>query len=252
MKLLNFIPFLFTDSIISNFKTHPENYMKNLTIPLKKFNKIPFFYIPNAINCNYWKPSKNKIIHKKYDICMIANLYNERRIRIKGFNYFYEALNILKNKHKTNLKVIVIGHYNRNTIEKVIKSKINMSIEFTGPILNTEELKEKIQESKIFVLCSISEGMPNALMEAMALEVPVVATNVGAVNELINNNINGYLIPSKDPNLLAEKIFNLLNNEQIYNKYMKNGREFILTYFGWDTNIKIVQKIYKDIIKGKK
>lgn len=79
----------------------------------------------------------------------------------------------------------------------------------------------------LFVLPSNSEGMPNALLEAMRLGLPVVATGVGGVPEIVHDGQTGCLVPPQNPQALADTIITLLQNPQERRRLGKNAREMI-------------------------
>lgn len=82
-----------------------------------------------------------------------------------------------------------------------------------------------LKEADIFVLPSYREGFPNALLEAMASGVPSIASKVGAVSELIDHGINGYLIDPGSQMMLEEYLIHLLEHEEVRTKFSKNGAE---------------------------
>ncbi|NLI56859.1 glycosyltransferase family 4 protein, partial [bacterium] len=77
--------------------------------------------------------------------------------------------------------------------------------------INNSLVPEYLIESDIFVLPSLSEGFPVVVLEAMASGLPVVATNVGGLPEIIQENKNGFLVEPQNPRDLAKKILFLLN-----------------------------------------
>jgi len=98
------------------------------------------------------------------------------------------------------------------------------------------------------VLSSEVEGMPNALMEAMSLELSCISTQVGAVPELITNNFNGFIVPKRDYKELGEKIWQLLNSEDLQSRFGKNARKTMESRFTWERNVQLVEKCYLSII----
>ncbi len=88
-----------------------------------------------------------------------------------------------------------------------------------------KEVREKIKNAAVFVLSSSNEGLPNSLMEAMAMGIPVVSTDCpcGGPKSLIRDNENGYLVPVGDDILLAEKIANLLQNKELAHSFSVNA-----------------------------
>ena len=83
-------------------------------------------------------------------------------------------------------------------------------IEFVGPVSDRQQLIAELLDSSLFVLPSHAEGLPVALLEAMALGVPCIATDVGAVTDLLENDHAGILVPPHQPSKLALAMDNLL------------------------------------------
>ena len=147
----------------------------------------------------------------------IANLY-----ATKGIEYLIEAVNILYNiQHTTypptgdlpqgdNIQFVVIGEgKERPKLEALIK-KYNLEDKFflIGRVPNATRY---LKAFDILVLPSVKEGFPWVLLEAMAAEVPIISTKVGAVPEVIEDGKEGMLVPPKDSAALAEKISQLLS-----------------------------------------
>ena len=126
--------------------------------------------------------------------------------------------------------------------------KIDNHIKFTGPV-NHEDIPLWLSASDILVLPSLSEGRPNVILEAFACEVPVVATNVGGVPELMINGETGYLVPAKNPMELSEKVNKLLEDRDLRIKMGKFGRMTIIQRgLTWETHAKKTIKIYSKLL----
>lgn len=124
----------------------------------------------------------------------------------KGHIYTIKAFSILK-KNNPELKVRLIlageGELKNEMIQLSETLNLNEFIEFPG-LVNPEQAKELMENSNVFVHHSITsskgdmEGIPNALMEAMAMELPVISTYHSGIPELVEDDINGYLVEEKD------------------------------------------------------
>lgn len=108
----------------------------------------------------------------------------------------------------------------------VRKLKISEKVYFNGYCSNIHEV---INDAKIFVMTSDFEGMPNSLMEAMAMGLPVISTDcpAGGPRELIKNNYNGVLVETGDINELANKLNELLNSDNLRMQLGNNAREIL-------------------------
>lgn len=95
-----------------------------------------------------------------------------------------------------------------------------------------EDVSEKIYKSSLFILASNSEGMPNALLEAMCLGIPCISTDCpcGGPRELIEDGINGFLIPTGDEEALADRMRMLLSDEEMAKQIGKNAAKLSEAY----------------------
>ena len=111
-----------------------------------------------------------------------------------------------------------------------------------------DDVYDLIQAMNVFVLPSYSEGIPLAMLEAMALGIPVVATEVGGIPEVITDGINGYLIRSRKPELVADKCLLLLNNIDLRNRLTHNAKEKIKNEFSVDVQVSKISRLYRCLI----
>ncbi len=174
----------------------------DLGIPESKINLIPAIYL----NLDIFKPIG---LEKKYDLIFIGRLAKN-----KGINLFLEAVKRL------NCKAVIVGD---GPLKESLKSKIkNLKLQnnviLYGWAKDSEEIARLLNQSRILVMPSYNEGGPRVILEAMACGVPVLATLVGIVADIIKDGQFGQLIDwnSKD---IAEKAKSLLVNESEYQKY---------------------------------
>jgi glycosyltransferase involved in cell wall biosynthesis len=108
-----------------------------------------------------------------------------------------------------------------------------------------EDVPSLLQAMDVFVLPSVSEGLPLSILEAMALRKPVVASNVGGIPEVVKDGVTGYLVPPKDPEALAEKILLLLHHPQIAADLGKSGQKRVQGAFSLEQMIQEYQSLYE-------
>jgi glycosyltransferase involved in cell wall biosynthesis len=99
-------------------------------------------------------------------------------------------------------------------------------ITFLG-FINEKQIAEELQQADIFVLTSYVEGVPVSAMEAMAVGVPVVATNVGGTSELIQEGISGLLVRPSDVDTVYAALRKLITNFDLRMSIAKNGRAVV-------------------------
>ena len=150
----------------------------------------------------------------------VANLY-----KTKGLEYLIEACHILRSTfHVMRFKFIVIGEGpERKNLENLIaKYKLQDGAFLLGRL---SEAQKYLKAFDVFVLPSLKEGFPWVLLEAMSAGIPIVATKVGAVPEILENEKSGFLVEPAGAGELANKIKELLENPQLTNRFVSRARE---------------------------
>ncbi len=109
-----------------------------------------------------------------------------------------------------------------------------------------DDVPSLLQAMDVFVLPSLSEGLPLSILEALSLQKPVVSTSVGGIPEIVENGLTGYLVPPKDPEALAEKILLLLQQPQTAAGMGKAGRKRVEEVFGLEKMIREYQCLYEE------
>jgi len=105
------------------------------------------------------------------------------------------------------------------------------------------EAAQYLKAFDVFVLPSTKEGFPYVVLEAMAAGLPIVASLVGGTPEIIDNGKNGFLILSKNPKILAERIADILDNPELAEKLSENSKEKVRE-FGVGRMVEETEKVY--------
>lgn len=100
----------------------------------------------------------------------------------------------------------------------------------------------------LFASTSLTEGTPNTVLEAMAMDVPVVHTDVGGVHEIIQNGYDGILCQVKDVEGISNALLSVLNDEDKARTLREHGRQTVCTKFSFAEKLKIVEGIYEDVM----
>jgi colanic acid/amylovoran biosynthesis glycosyltransferase len=151
-------------------------------------------------------------------------LYVGRLSAAKGLPILLESLVRLQRSHPELILTIVGDGPDRAELERMATQfGLNEHVNFVG-YQSQAEVQRHIQQSDVFVMSSFAEGIPVVLMEAMAAGLPVVATQIAGISELVENGVNGYLVPPGDAVTLAEHIAKLLADHQLRNQLGAAGR----------------------------
>jgi len=114
----------------------------------------------------------------------------------------------------------------------------------------TNEVSKILFVTDIYVTASSREGLPVSVMEAMAMERPIVAYNIRGVRDLVEDGVNGFLVPFGDVKALSEKIKYLLEHPEIAEEMGKKGRERVEREFSLDVILRQMEKLYKEILES--
>ena len=241
------------------FSTLPIRIIHNMEIASERYaccnaNKIIVFskYSKRNISLKYAIKKNNiKVVYygvdpRFFDI-KINNtqknnlLFCGRLVEQKGLDILLKALPNLKRHYKDlTLDVVGDGPCKKSYIQLAQKLGVEDVVNFHGyvPLPN---LFQYYKKAKLFVLPSRSESFGIVLAEAMACGLPIVATNVGAIPEVVKNGETGILVKPGDSSALSIAISKLLDNPQKRKEMGRRGTKIAKEKFNWDINIK---KIY--------
>lgn len=150
---------------------------------------------------------------------------------IKGVPLLLEALHRLKEKHPDAHLTLVGDGPERKSLEAQVRQKdLHGAVTFLG-YLGQAEVAEQLNKSDVLVLPSFAEGVPVVLMEAMAAQLPVIATRVAGVQELVENGVSGYTPPPGDLNTLVAALDQLLSDPELRARMGQAGRAKVVADF---------------------
>lgn len=168
---------------------------------------------------------------------------------VKGLRYLIEALNILNSENRLNFTAILLGDGpERNVLENRIAGlRLHGKVMFAG-YKPHDEVANWMNACDVFCLPSIREGTPNVILEAMACGLPVIASRVGGIPEIIEED-RGCLVPPRDPAALADAIVQAFDADisagdtgswedcalqymEIYSEVLKKGKRLCAEFSG--------------------
>lgn len=164
----------------------------------------------------------------------------------KGIKALLEAMKKLVNRHG-GLRLVVIGEGNlRGNLENYSGNLgLQKYVTFTGHI---EDIKNVYRRLDLLVLPSETEGMPNVVLEALAMGVPVVATNVGGLPEIIESGSNGTLVEPGDVEGLTQAIDSLIMDANLRERFALEGRKTVCERFSFERRIRKEESVYRQLV----
>jgi colanic acid/amylovoran biosynthesis glycosyltransferase len=152
-----------------------------------------------------------------------------RLIEEKGLKYGIMSIHeLLENNPNLDLQYDIIGEgiLGEQLKELVVNLGLTNVIRFLGEMEHTE-VSTQMREAHIFLLPSVAEALPVVLMEAQATGLPVVATDIGSVAEIVDDGKSGFLVPPQNITALATKLEYLIKHKESWPRMGKWGREIV-------------------------
>ena len=176
-----------------------------------------------------------------------------RLIPKKGFDVLVQACAMLHQKGVPfEAKIVAEGGEHEEEIRRLITTNgLEDNVFLPGPMSQAQLYREYENASAFCLPCRVLEngdrdGIPNVLMEAMAVGVPVVTTPISGIPELIHDGVNGLLVPSEDAGALANAFLRLIHDQQLAADLSRNGQQTIETQFNGDKFAAYMANLFRE------
>ena len=165
----------------------------------------------------------------------------------KGILNLVKSIPLLLRRRKDIYFVLCGDGELSNKIRSIIQYQgLDAHVNLTGWI-SQKEVPNFLNNFKLLVIPSYTEGLPNIMLEAMACGTPVLATPVGAIPDIIKDGETGFLLKSNDPKHIAERIVELLNKPELLEKASVNAYNYVRENFSYEKTLQIWRKILKEL-----
>ena len=202
--------------------------------------------IYNGVDVEFWEKPISKINCQK----SIVITFVGRLIYAKGVHDQLRAVTELKN---VIVNIVGDGSYRKELEKLTQKLGLQNNVQFLGE-LTKEQVREILWQTDIFINPSHSEGLPRSVLEAAAVGLPIIATDVGGTKEILSTEDYGILIPPKNPKILAEKLTLLINDNNIRKRLGANAQRSVRENFDWEkiTNqyLRLLEQMTYDKLQG--
>jgi len=173
-----------------------------------------------------------KVRPTTYDACRNRLLYIGRLSSEKGIAPLMEGVLRLKRKYGLAPELTIAGSGpEEDQLKEYVRTLgIGEDVRFLGYVRDNAELSRLYQGSDVFILPSYTEGVPKVILEAMANGLPVVTTAVGGIPEIVQDGLNGLLVPAGDAEAICDSIHRILIDNQLRIKLIENAYETVKEY----------------------
>jgi glycosyltransferase involved in cell wall biosynthesis len=218
------------DHIITLGNNEKVMLIKQINTTSKKVTSLP--------NMTFFPLNLPEKSDKEFNIIFLGRIDKD-----KGLDVLFNTLLLLKSEIDFKFFVAGTGPDADDFLSKC-KNDLLYNFEYLG-VLDNEAKSQILAKCHLFILPSLYEGLPNALLESMAFGLVPLVTAVGSIPELIQNDINGIFIDGKSPIEISKIIMKLKYNKRIFERISLNARNTIFENYNIDNYILKINQIYK-------
>ncbi len=215
----------------------------------KKMGAVcPIVVVPNGVDIELFSKKisnsdsdnlKDRLVKKEGDIFLITT---SRLVTKNAVGDIISALQYLP----TNVKFIILG---QGYQEKILKDQCSMlklteRVKFLG-FVSHAEMPRYLHISDIFVRPSLSEGLGNSFLEAMAAGIPVIATPIGGIPDFLVDGQTGLFCEINNPKSIARKVEKLIKDKESRNYIVENARKMVKEKYGWERVVEEMRGVFE-------
>jgi glycosyltransferase involved in cell wall biosynthesis len=210
-----------------------------------------------VVQHNSVKPAPHAVVADVQSLRTQLGIVNDERIvltvgrlsREKAHIDLLAAFKLLREiRPDISCKLIIVGEGpERERLEAAARAYgLTDRVIFTGQIRDVQLF---YAAADAFVLPSHSEGSPNAVLEAMAANLPIVATSVGGVPEIVKNNESALLVPVQDPDAMAAALVRILTDENLADRLTRNSAALIVSRFTPEQYVRSLTELFRGLVR---
>ena len=248
LRILDRTTSIFANAAIACSEAVRDFYLTEFHYPAPKlhvvYNSVDFSRFENSSNRTTTARCILNLPRDALILVTVASLTEQ-----KGHSYLLEAMSDVLEFCPQTLLLLVGDGYLRRTLEQFSQERgLYESVRFLGKRTDVPLI---LAAADLFVLPSLWEGLPLVLTEAGAAGLPVVATKVDGISEVVEDGVTGILVPSRQPEPLAEAIINLLRSEQKRQQMGERAYQRVFSMFSIQRATAAVENIYFSLLERK-
>jgi len=171
---------------------------------------------------------------------------------VKGYEYALHAIRMLCDAgHRISYTIVGIEESGTEEVRLAIRDlELDKIVVLTGSLPN-DDIREVLAASDVYLLTSVSEGLPQATVEAMAVGLPVVVTDVGGMRELVRDGIHGRVVPSRDPTAAAAAVADLISTDG-FSEMGRRGAEHVRANYDFAVHADERVAVYQELAQRRR
>jgi len=203
--------------------------------------------VPFGVDCEVFRPTERINTSSVVTLGFIKHLKAQC-----GPEYLIQVMSLIAAKHPQTRLLMAGSGEMRSQLEALTRQLgLTRSVSFLGAVEH-HRVPELLKNVDIFVMPSIWEGFGVAAVEAEAMEIPVVATRVGGIPEIIVDGETGILVELGNSEQLAQAILTLIENPALRRQMGERGRKHVLANYRWKDNAALMERLYHGFVHSSK
>jgi glycosyltransferase involved in cell wall biosynthesis len=207
------------------------------------FAEENIFVVPNGANYELQKKTTEEL-----SVLYLANF-----LPSKSFDDVLRAVVLLKEKGITNFKLNAVGAWDNEAFKQncadIIKDHELTNVELFPPQTGKAKM-QMFADADVFVFCpKMPEGHPWVIVEALANGLPIIATDQGAIIESVIDNRNGFIVPPEQPEIIAQKLEQLINDETLRSQLGQNSKGHYLANFTEEKMMENLANVFNMVLE---
>jgi glycosyltransferase involved in cell wall biosynthesis len=205
---------------------------------------LPIQVIPNAIDLSAFTPP----VQRETD-GPVRLLYVGRFNTFKNVETLVQAVGRLSQMDVGEFELELVGEGEQRPVVERMVAELGLTrrVHFVGWVAR-DRIVDHYRGADIFVTATTWEGMPNTVLEAMACGLPIVGTQASGLRELVRDGLNGYLVPIKDPNAMAQALARLVDNGHERRRMGRQSRKLAEREFAWEYIAEQYVRVYEQVM----
>jgi len=247
-QILDILLYFYERFILQNYifnKARAIVVPSSFVIKNMKINPRKAIVIPPCVTGGMIKIKNKK--HKVIKVISVGGL--KKSEKHKGIEYIIRAFPKIIDSYPM-ARLLLVGNGDANRIKELDNTakilKVEKYVDFVGE-KSSPYLDKIFGSSDVLVVPSLNESFGMVIIEGMSMGIPVVASNIGGIPEIISNGVNGILVPPGEPEYLSKAVIEIMDDKQLRNKFILNGRDLVKEKFSLEklgcSNYKIFEKV---------